>query len=595
MSKRPIRIANFSGAIGDWVPAFAAAVRGEHVDVVVGDYLAEVTMAMVVSGYCARSDPGGISSHYVDIFLNQLVPELEQIEQRGIKVVVNAGAFNPAGLADAIKAAIAEKGLSLRVAYVTGDNLFPRLSDLASEGQVRNIDTGLPLGPLADQIVCANAYIGGWGITEALVQGADIVICGRVTDASLVTGPAAWWHGWQRDDWDRLAGAIAAGHVIECGPQVTGGQFSGFLDVGTPIRLGHPIAEIDEDGSCVITKRQADHGSVNIDTVTAQLVYEIQGPDYLNPDVVAHFDSVQLLQEAPNRVRMSGVAGRPPPETTKLGCFYPNGWRLAFLVFVTAPDIDEKVEWYKRQIGSVVETLDLDEFHFDVIGRPAQNPATKAEATVAVRVAASSQDKTALQKLQGSQGGFAMGGVPGIFGAGSSAIEARVDFWPGLVRQDAIKQQVAMDDGRVFDVDPVQGVEYKPRVTATQTPSAATQQFSRETRTILLGDIVHARAGDKGANAYLGVWARQPLLWNYMQEMLTPGELSRLLNLKQDVRVERFEFDNINGLLFALHGYFNVSGSGTIAFDGLGKAIGEYLRALEIQVPVDLCNSAQNL
>lgn len=590
MAKRPIRIANFSGAIGDWLPAFSAAVSGEPVDVVVGDYLAEVTMAMVASKFCASSDADALSCHYVDIFLGQLLPELENIEKRKIKVVTNAGAFNPAGLANAIRAAVAERGLALRVAHVTGDDLRSHLPDLVAEDQVRNMDTGLPLDPLLDRVVAANAYLGGWGIAEALEQGADIVICGRVADASLVTGPAAWWHGWQRDDWNRVAGAVVAGHVIECGPQATGGQFSGFLDVGTPIRIGHPIAEIDEDGSSIITLRKTDEGSVTIDTITAQLVYEIQGPDYLNPDVVAHFDSVQLAQEAPNRVRLSGITGGPPPETTKLGCLYRNGWRVVFFLFVTAPDVDAKVEWFRRQIGSVAETLELDEFHFDVLGRAAEDPATKAEATITVRVAASSQDMVALQKLQGSQGGFGMGGIPGFFGGGSSGVEVRVDFWPGLVRQDAIRQQVVLADNRSIDIPPVPTAPYKPRKGSCAARHSDKGRFSGQTRRVVLGDIVHARAGDKGANAYVGVWARRSKAWDYVREKLTRTELARLIDLKQDVRVERFELDNINGLLFALDGYFSVSGSGTVALDGLGKAIGEYLRARTIELPVELLN-----
>jgi hypothetical protein len=573
--------------MGDWFQALAAAVRGEPVDVVTGDYLAEVTLAMVAAGFCARPEPTGLTSYYCDMFLQQLLPELEIIDERRIKVIVNAGAFNPAGLADAIRAAVAKRGLKLRVAYTLGDDLLPQLPALVAEGQVRNLDTGLPIGALAKSVVAANAYMGGWGIAEALAQGADIVICGRVSDASLAMGPAAWWHGWKRDDWNRLAGAAAAGHVIECGPQATGGQFSGFLDVGTPIRIGHPIAEIAEDGSSVITKRVADNGAVTIDTVTAQLVYEIQGPDYLNPDVVLHVDSVKLSQEAPNRVRMSGVTGSPPPETTKLGCLYLNGWRASFWIYATAPDADAKIQWFRRQMASVADTLQLDEYHFDALGRTAEDPATKAEATVAIRVAASAQQKMELQKLRGALGGFGMGGIPGFFGDGGSDPAMRVDFWPGIVRQDAIHQQVVMDDGRTIDIPGVPTAPSPPRRAASEAQRVP-EKFSGKTQRVALGDLVHARSGDKGANASLGVWARQPKTWAWVRAELTPAKLMRLIDLRQDVRVERFELDNINALLFSLNGYFGVSGSGNTALDHLGKAIGEFLRARMIDVPVEL-------
>jgi hypothetical protein len=587
MSKRPIRIANFSGALGDWFQALAAAVRGEPVDAVIGDYLAEVTMAMVAAGFCARPEPTGLAGYYCDVFLQQLLPELEVIAERRIKVIVNAGAFNPAGLADAIRAVAAGRGLKLSIAYTRGDDLLPQLPALVAAGQVSNLDTGLPIGTRAERVVAANAYMGGWGIAEALAQGADIVICGRVSDASLVVGPAAWWHGWRRDDWNRLAGAAIAGHVIECGPQATGGQFSGFLDVGTPIRIGHPIAEIAEDGSSVITKRVADDGAVTIDTVTAQLVYEIQGPDYLNPDVVLHVDSVKLSQEAPNRVLLSGVTGGPPPQTTKLGCLYPNGWRMSFWIYATAPDVDAKIDWFRRQMASVADTLKLDEYHFDALGRAAENASTKAEATVAIRVAASSQQKTELQRLRGALGGFGMGGIPGFFGDAGSDPGVRVDFWPGLVRQDVIRQQVVMDDGRTIDIPIVPSAPYSPR-RVSSAPPRSLPVLSGKTRRVALGDLVHARSGDKGANASLGVWARQPKAWAFVRAELTAAKLMRLIDLAQDVRVERFELDNINGLLFTLHGYFGVSGSGCVALDNLGKALGEFLRARVVDVPVEL-------
>jgi hypothetical protein len=592
MAKRPIRIANFSGALGDWVPALSACVRGEPVDVIVGDYLAEVTMAMVSAGFQSRPEPTSPHSYYCDVFLHQLLPELEIIAEKGIKVVANAGAFNPAGMAAAIKSAIAERGLKLRVAYVIGDDLLKQIPDLVAAGQMANMDTGVAGSMVADRIIAANAYMGGWGIAEALAQGADIVICGRVADASLVSGPAAWWHGWKHDDWNRLAGALAAGHVIECGPQATGGQFSGFLDTGTPIRLGHPIAEIADDGSCIITKRAADAGSVTVDTVTAQLVYEIQGPDYLNPDVVLHMDSVKLSQDGPNRVLMSGITGSPPPETTKLGCFYPNGWKVSFLIFATAPDVPAKVEWFRRQMASIVDTLKLDEYHFDAIGHAANDPATKPEATVAIRVAASAQNKMELQKLRGALGGFGMGGIPGFFGDGGSDPSARVDFWPGLVRQDVIRQQVVMDDGRTVDAPVAPTAAYKPRRASSPT-SPAPKGLSGKTRRVMLGDLVHARSGDKGANASLGVWARQPKAWPWVRAELSAAKLTRLIDLRQDVKVDRFELDNIDGLLFGLNGYFGVSGSGNVALDNLGKAIGEFLRAREVDVPVELLDDAK--
>jgi hypothetical protein len=586
LAKRPLRIAAFSGALGDWREALSAAVRGEPVDVLVGDYLAEVTMARIAAGFLAGPAPLALRQFYCDVFRTQLIPELEAIAARGLKVVVNAGAFNPAGLAAAVRSEVVTRGLPVKVAHTRGDNLLPRVGALAAQGALANLDTGRPLGALAEHVVAANAYIGGWGIAAALAEGADIVICGRVADASLVAGPAAWWHDWRRDDFDRLAGAVAAGHVIECGAQATGGNFSGFIELGAPTRIGFPIAEIAEDGSSIITKRAADEGAVTVDTVTAQLLYEIQGADYLNPDVVLHVDTVQLAQDGANRVRLSAIRGGPAPETTKLGCFYPNGWKTTFWAFATGLDAAAKVAWLDRQMRTVAERLALDEYHFDVLGQPAEDPATQAEATVAIRIAASAAERAELGELLGGLGSFGMGSLPGFYAEVTGEPDMRVDFWPALVPQSAIAHEAVLDDGRVIAVAPP---PTRPlRAAARARTSGAASASGGETRRLPLGQLIHARTGDKGANANLGVWVRKPEAWEWLRITLTAAELSRLLGLHQDIHVERHEFPNLQGLLFVLRGCFGVSGSGNAGLDPLGKAIGEFLRARTVVIPEEL-------
>ena len=289
---RPVRIANCSGFYGDRLAAAREMLdQGSGpIDVLTGDYLAELTMLILWKA--RRKDP---SLGYATTFLKQMEDVLGTCLERGVKVVANAGGLNPEGLAAKITELSGKFGLNARVAYITGDDLAPVTGDLQAAGhEFANLDTGLPLAKADLPVVTANAYLGGWGITAALQAGADVVICPRVTDASLVTGPAAWWHGWRRDDWDALAGAVAAGHVIECGPQATGGNYS-FLEEITDRRYpGFPIAEVAADGSSVITKHDGTGGLVSPGTVTAQLLYEIGDPAYLNPDVVAHFDTIRL-------------------------------------------------------------------------------------------------------------------------------------------------------------------------------------------------------------------------------------------------------------------------------------------------------------
>lgn len=593
-ARRPVRIANFSGALGDWVEAFAVAVHGEPVDVLTGDYLAEITVAHIAGGYCAADDREGLARHYMELFLKQLIPELATLGQRRMKVVTNAGAFNPAGLAAAAREAIAAQGLSLRVAYVTGDDLLARLPELLGKSRLENMDTGQPLAPLIERTVAAHAYLGGWGIAAALAEGADIVICGRVSDASLAMGPAAWWHGWKQDDWDKVAGGIAAGHLIECSAQVAGGNYSGFTELTTPARIGFPIAEIAADGSFVVTKRAADEGTITVDTVTAQLLYEIQGPDYLNPDVVLHVDTAELTQEAPDRVRVSGVTGSPAPETTKLGCLYTNGWRGVLYAFATGGQMDAKLAWFERQMRSIADGLALDEYYFDPLGKPLEQPATQAQATVAIRIAAMAADPGELTKLRQGLTSFGLGGMPGFHAEAGPPFAMRVDFWPTLVRQAEIHQKIVLDDGRAIDVPlpPTAAFDPKHRVSqhrlSQQRAAPEPIRLSGRTRRVPLGAIIHARGGDKGGNSNLGVWVRRPEAWDWVRANLTESTLAKLLALRRGVIVERHELGNLNGLLFVLRGYFGASAAGCAILDNLGKAVGEFLRTQIVDVPVEL-------
>ncbi|CAN5545889.1 DUF1446 domain-containing protein [soil metagenome] len=594
--RRPIRVANFSGATGDHVGAFAEVVHGaEDVDVAIGDYLAEITMAMVAAGLDA--DAERLQAFHVPVFLAQLTPELATVAERGIKVVVNAGAFDPAGLADRVRQGVAEAGVDLRVAHVEGDDLLARVPELVAAGQLAHLDTGAPADSVAERLLAANAYLGGWGITAALQAGADIVVAGRVADANLVSGPAAWWHGWSPGDLDALAGAVAAGHVIECGPQAVGGNFAGFTDLfagrdsGPYLRRGFPIAEIAGDGSCVVTKRAGEGGAVSVDTVTAQLVYEIQGPRYLNPDVVLHVDSLTLADDGPDRVRMSGARGTAAPSTTKVACFVPDGHRVVLMAMATGLDIDAKTGWLRDQMETVRSALDLDAYDFTVLGRPADDPASQAEATVVVRIAAAAAEPATLQRLSAGFSSFGLGGMPGFYGElAPRAVQRRIDYWPGLVEQSLVEHVAILPDGsRVAALAaPTAPFLGQPSEAAT----LPAYDGPGETRRVPLGRVAYARTGDKGGNANLGVWTPRPEAWPWLASYLTAERVAELLAVPDGVRVVRYPLPLIHGLEFVLHGYFGRSGSSNIGLDQIGKAVGEFLRARDVEVPVALLGPA---
>lgn len=589
---RPVRIASFSGAMGDRFGAFAESVNGEPVDVVIGDSMAEITMSMVVAGF--RAHPAAQHQFYSEFFLRQLRPQLGVLAERGIKVVTNAGVYHPAGLAEAIRAEINECGLDLKVAYVAGDDLRERAAELLAGGQLCHVDSGAPLAREPAELLAVHAYLGGWGIKSALDAGADIVVTGRVADASLVTGPAAWWHGWSRDELDKIAGATAAAHVIECGPQATGGNFAGFTEIADNVLPGYPIAEVADDGSFVITKRATDGGAVTTDTVIAQLLYEIQGPRYLNPDVTWHTDSVTVTQDGPDRVRVTGAVGSPPPPTTKVGINVQDGYRGAIWIYPTGRQIAEKVAVLQAQAARAAEDHKVDELRFTVCGKQVDDPADQWEATVPVQIAVAAREAHTVSGFLGQFASYGLGSVPGwyidmtqMYTLGTAT--PRIDYWPGLVRQADVPHTVHLPDGEVVAIEP-------PPVTAefTGQPVApavgSTGDFGPTVR-VPLGDVAFARAGDKGADANLGVWVRDDTTYRWLTEYLTAARVARLVNASDHVTVHRHALPNLRGLSFVLAGYFAPSGSANLALDQIGKSLGEFLRARHVDVPAVLLST----
>ena len=590
MAERAVRIAGFSGYLGDRFTAIDEAVAGDPVDVLIGDYLAEITLAALAARH--RQDSG---RGHVEYFLDQLRPHLGTLATRGTKVVTNAGGFHPAGLAEALRREIAEAGLDLRVAHVEGDNVVSRLPELERAGhRLDNLDTGRPLESWGVRPIAANAYLGGWGIAAALSDGADIVVCGRVTDASLTAGPAAWWHGWSRTDWDALAGAVVAGHVIECGPQAVGGNFSGFTRIPDMLVPGFPIAEIAADGSSVITKHSTDGGAVTVDTVTAQLVYEIQGPRYLNPDVTAHLERVALVQLAPDRVAVSGATGSPPPPTTKVAVFGRVGHSVVNTVYVTAPDVPEKIELLRAQICR--DLPEGVEVHLARIGSAAEDPATQWDATVALRVMATAREAEPLVRLDLGRrlSSLYLQSIPGFFhdGAGSlrSSPRPRVDYWPGLLPMTAVDHRVVFDDGRAVDIAPPERTQLSEQ---PEHPEPLEAPAGERVRQAPLGTVAHARSGDKGGNSNVGVWVSDDRAWPWLRQFLSTAELRRLVPEAKELDVVRHEFPELRAVHFVLRGLLGTGGSSNLRVDQVGKAVGEYLRAKHVLIPEHLLDAEE--
>ncbi len=589
--RRPVRIANCSGFYGDRIAAAREMLAGP-VDVLTGDYLAELTMLILWKA--RRKDP---RLGYATTFLRQMEDVLGRCLERDIKIVANAGGLNPAGLAGQITELAGRLGLPARVAYLTGDDLAPVIGDLQAAGhEFTNADTGQPLAKANLPVVTANAYLGGWGITAALEAGADVVICGRVTDASLVTGPAAWWHGWRRDDWDALAGAVAAGHVIECGPQATGGNYS-FLDEITDRRYpGFPIAEVAADGSCVITKHEGTGGLVSAGTVTAQLLYEIGAPAYLNPDVVAHFDSIRVEQAGRDRVALTGTRGSPPPQTLKVAVNMLGGYRNTVTMVITGLDIEQKAEHATTLLFAELggegqfEEADVRLLRFDRPDAP-----TNEQATAHLRITVKDTDERKVGRVfSGATWELALGGYAGFHTTapptGASAFGV---YWPTLIPAALVAQQVHLPDGRTHAVPHHGASGAQPGHQAGPAPQAepagpGAEPGSEPGSDIPLGRLCGARSGDKGGDANVGLWATSPSAYAWLRQHLTADRFKDLLTEAAALEVDRYELPNLLALNFVVHGLLAPGVSATARPDAQAKGLGEYLRSRIVRVPADL-------
>lgn len=454
---RPIRIANCSGFFGDRLSAAQEMVEGGPIDVLSGDWLAELTM-LILARQRMKHGPG---AGYARTFITQMEQTLGRCLDRGIKVISNAGGLDPQGCADALIDVAAELGLSPRIAVVTGDDLMDALTSLHAAGEeFRNIDTGESLADVDAHLLTANAYLGGAPITAALDAGADVVITGRVTDAALTVGPAAWWHGWNYDtDFHEIAGAIVAGHAIECGAQVTGGNYSFFTDIPDLSHPGFPIAEVAADGSSVITKHESTPGLVSVGTVTAQLLYEIGGPAYANPDAIAHFDTIELRQLAPDRVQISTVQGSPPPPMLKVSATYVGGLRNSMTIVMTGTDREAKANLILKTVAGInlthlnepdlaaLSTLDVAELAVYWDDTAIDDPLTTAAAQSHLRIVVRDNNPAKIAKaFTAPIVQAALSSFPGMFPTAPPAEPAPYGvYWPTSVGREHVHPQVTID------------------------------------------------------------------------------------------------------------------------------------------------------
>ncbi|MEU3985524.1 acyclic terpene utilization AtuA family protein [Streptomyces sp. NPDC026672] len=556
----PLRVGNASGFYGDRFDAVREMLTGGELDVLTGDYLAELTM--LILGRDRLKDP---SAGYARTFLRQLEDCLGLAHERGVRIVTNAGGLNPAGLAARIRQLADRLGIPVRVAHVEGDDLTATL----------------PVGALA-----AHAYLGGFGIARCLTEGADLVVTGRVTDAALVTGPAAAHFGWGPEDHDRLAGAVAAGHVLECGTQATGGNYAFFTE--HPLerlrRPGFPLAEIHADGSCVVTKHPGTGGLVDTGTVTAQLLYETGGARYAGPDVTARLDTVRLTQEAPDRVRIDGVRGEAPPPTLKVGVNRLGGFRNEVAFVLTGLDIEAKAAFVRDQLGDALAKSPPAEVCWDLVRTDRPDADTEETASALLRLVVRDPDQAkAGRALSEAAVELALAGYPGFHVLAPPGKGAPYGVFEALyVPQDTVAHTAVLHDGRRVPVAPP---EHTRALAAVPGPPLPEPPPPGPTRSAPLGRIAGARSGDKGGNANVGVWVRTDEAWRWLAHTLTVERLRHLLPETRELTVTRHALPGLRALNFVVEGILGEGVAAQHRFDPQAKALGEWLRSRHLDIP----------
>jgi Acyclic terpene utilisation family protein AtuA len=584
-TRRPVRIANCSGFYGDRAAAAREMVDGGPIDVLTGDYLAELTMLILWKA--RQKDPG---AGYARTFLRQFEEVIGTCLDRGITIVVNAGGLNPVGLADRLRQIADRLGLAPKIAHVEGDDLLGRLGELTEAGhELANADTGEPLAKAGVVPVTANAYLGGWGIAAALRAGADVVVCPRVTDASLVVGPAAAWHGWSPADLDELAGAVVAGHVIECGPQATGGNYP-FLDELPDRRYpGFPIAEIAADGSSVITKHPGTGGVVSAGTVTAQLLYEIAGPEYANPDVVARFDTVRLAADGPDRVRISGTRGSAPPQNLKVALNYLGGFRNTMTMVLTGLDIEEKAARAETMLFDLLGGKDRFG-HVDVrlIRSDRPDAPTNEQATAQLRITVMDADAARVgRSFSNATIELALASYAGFHTTTPPAPETAYGvYWPTFVPAAVVEHVVVLPDGSRQVILPPTVAAGDPATGAS--PDEIPAGPPGPTRRAPLGLVCGARSGDKGGNANVGLWTRHPEAYGWLRDYLDVTRFKELLPEAAGLELRRYELPNLHALNFVVEGLLGLGVAASTRPDPQAKGLGEYLRSRHVDIPVRL-------
>lgn len=588
-SDRPVRIAQIAASNVDRHEIFAILAKTNEADVFVGDWMSEWNM-------CARGAGKAMGTEefsYEETFVDAITPALEDLERNRIKVAVNAGATDTAKLHEHITGLVKKKGLNLNVAYVDGDVVTDAVKKMIKDGNAfpHLVDSLNHLSDVGDEIVFAQCYLGVWGIARAFHEGADIVLCGRVSDASPAVGAAAWWHNWKEDQYDELASALIAGHLIECTGYVTGANFTGFKRFPVNVKTGFPIAEIASNGEVIITKTKIFTGEMSPETCTCQLMYEIQGPWYFNSDVTAEITNAKLELIAKDRVRLSGIHGLPPPPTTKVGFTTVGGYQAEVHWFMVGLDVKEKATMLTAQIK---ERLNTDNFHcleFQTYGSVAEDANNQASATVDFRIFA----QACTEELISHKNFFrpcidilniTYPGATFHLDNRQSFPKIYYEYFVSLMKQSLVKQQVHIRNEVLDIAPPTVTKDYPSQQPSTDVTNPVDLNSFGPTTLAPLGYVAHGRSGDKSSNVNVGIFVRHADEYDWLRSLLSIAKIKELLRDEYTGnKVDRWEFPNVWAVHFILHDHLDRGVNSNSTYDFLGKNVAEFIRYQKVEIP----------
>ncbi|OZF42622.1 acyclic terpene utilization AtuA family protein [Rhodococcus sp. 14-2470-1a] len=584
-----VRIANCSGFLGDRKHGPSEMISGGSIDYLTGDWLAELTMS-ILAKQRDRDPAAGFPTSFVD----QIAEVLAACRDKGVTIVANAGGVNPHGCAAAVAEAARAKGVEVTIAVVDGDDITDRFEQLQGAGwRAEHLDTGRPFSDTGVTPTVVNVYLGAWGIVDALRSGADVVITGRVSDASPIVAAAAHHHGWGPADLDQIAGAVVAGHLIECSAQVSGGNFSFFTEIDHPEHPGFPLAEVEADGSCVITKHAGTGGAITTETVIAQLLYEISGPDYANPDVLARFDRLTVEQLGPDRVRVAGAFGEVVPEQLKAGVVSDYGWSAEMSVLITGMQRQAKADHCLRQLWAEFPDgqESFDDVVINLIGAETDNPHDLDQGTSILRVAVAAADRDLVERFPRVLVEILLGGFPGMaLASPPSRARRRQLFWPTLIAADLVQERLSVGGS----TRTINRAVVPTQTTVTPLPQVGGAALPIEsTVSVPLGSIAGSRSGDKGGNATLGVWTLSTEAFEFLRAWWTPENVAGLLPDHPRSELRLWTIPTVRAVGVTIVGWLGDGTASNLDLDTQAKGLGEFVRSRHLSVPASVMDTVR--